>query len=488
MQTHNFGNLCGGTLNPLSADYEIPLGGYNFNFTESSATPSSVRIGYNNCTPTTGARFNVLNDALQAAGYFQTSVNTSTVSLGTASFVENTGGDAIGIYAEAVSNSSISHAIGINANSVNGTNAALKHTAVDAHAANGTWQSFAVNGDVKNSMSDENYGYQTEIYNAKSTSTNYGFHGWVNTSGSVNYGLLIDVSGATNNYGIYINAPSGGAPNYSAYLNGDVYVNGTVTTTSDKKLKENISSFAGANQLLNKLNPVMFDYKQTGEYEKLHLPEEHQYGLIAQEVENVLPTFVKDIVSPTDYDTLGNVTNPSMTFKAMNYNGLIPILVQGHREQSVVIDSLKTVNNVLQSQVNNLNDRLSRLESCLNGALPYLCQLSHGLIQENSPQAQELIRQQLSVYLSSKESIVLDQNVPNPFAEQTVISFSVPETVKQAQIMFYNGRGELIRTIDIRERGLGSLTVYGADLSSGTYMYTLVADGMIVATKKMVKQ
>lgn len=48
--------------------------------------------------------------------------------------------------------------------------------------------------------------------------------------------------------------------------------------------------------------------------------------------------------------------------------------------------------------------------------------------------------------------------------------------------------GKLIKTVDIRERGLGSITVFGSDLSSGTYMYTLVADGVNVATKKMVKE
>lgn len=90
--------------------------------------------------------------------------------------------------------------------------------------------------------------------------------------------------------------------------------------------------------------------------------------------------------------------------------------------------------------------------------------------------------------MSSKETIVLDQNVPNPFAEQTVINFSIPESVKSAQILFYDGRGNLIKTVDVRERGLGSITVFGADLSSGTYLYSLVADGIVVASKKMIKE
>src|SRR5437762_975463 len=34
--------------------------------------------------------------------------------------------------------------------------------------------------------------------------------------------------------------------------------------------------------------------------------------------------------------------------------------------------------------------------------------------------------------------IVLKQNAPNPFADKTVISYSIPESVSRAQIVFYN--------------------------------------------------
>ncbi len=38
---------------PLTGDYEIPLNGNNFNFTDVSSTLSSVFIGYANCTAPT---------------------------------------------------------------------------------------------------------------------------------------------------------------------------------------------------------------------------------------------------------------------------------------------------------------------------------------------------------------------------------------------------------------------------------------------------
>jgi hypothetical protein len=60
--------------------------------------------------------------------------------------------------------------------------------------------------------------------------------------------------------------------------------------------------------------------------------------------------------------------------------------------------------------------------------------------------------------------------------------------VLKAQIQFNDGQGKLIKTVDISERGNGQLNVFANDLSSGVYTYTLVADGQIIATKRMVKQ
>lgn len=42
--------------------------------------------------------------------------------------------------------------------------------------------------------------------------------------------------------------------------------------------------------------------------------------------------------------------------------------------------------------------------------------------------------------------------------------------------------------MDVRERGNGQINVYANDLSSGIYTYSLLADGKVVATKRMVKK
>ena len=93
---------------------------------------------------------------------------------------------------------------------------------------------------------------------------------------------------------------------------------------------------------------------------------------------------------------------------------------------------------------------------------------------------------QFDIELSDKDAIVLNQNVPNPFAEQTTITYIIPVSVGKAQIIFYNNFGQIIQTVDLKTRGKGKVNVFASDLSSGLYHYTLVADGKIVDSKKMV--
>jgi hypothetical protein len=58
----------------------------------------------------------------------------------------------------------------------------------------------------------------------------------------------------------------------------------------------------------------------------------------------------------------------------------------------------------------------------------------------------------------------------------------------EAYLLFYDLSGRIIKQVDIAERGNGKMTVYGENLQKGIYTYSLIADGKLIATKKMVKQ
>ncbi len=332
-----------------------------------------------------------------------------------------------------------------------------------------------------------------------------GFTAFVNTNlvnnSGVNIGVIGRVAAPINFYtypnstaiGVYGFSYNLNVPSYAGFFDGRVWVNGPVTatgftsTTSDQNFKSDIHLISNADAILSQLQPKTFYFDTLNPY-GFNFSNRLQYGLLAQEVETVLPELVSNEYKPATVDSTGAVVTQGVDYKALNYDAFISILISGHKEQKQQIDSLQNGIDNRDSLINNLNDRLTQLESCLSVILPLLCQISNSAIQPTQEEFQEQLKNEINVQLSNKSSIILNQNVPNPFAEQTQISFSIPETVKKAQIHFYDANGKLINSVEVQERGLGQLNVFANDLSTGVYTYTLVADGQIVATKKMMKQ
>lgn len=455
----------GGTLATLLNNREIPMNGQQIRFDNGFVNVNSQAGEHNiaglNVRPGDGQP----NFVPFSFWYGNRALN-----------VINTNQKPIGIEVNAVDTQSSAFAIGV-IGTASSTYTDATVVGVDGY---GDGKNFAA-GSVNNSV----IGVRGTSQDSKGTSIAvsgiaqgnavdaYGLYGWARGN-------------SVNAYGVYGQTASSTAPNqWAGYFDGNVQVQGNITasgsiTPSDQQFKTNVQPLGNAMNLISQLHPKTYDYN-TSLYPTFNFETDQQMGLIAQEVETVIPTIVTNHVSPAKYDSLGTLISPEFAYKGVEYQELIPLLVAGMQEQQSEIDQKDSI-------INDLNNRLSQLENCLSGILPYLCQMSQNAIQANTPQEQEAVRTQLSVQLSNRSTIVLDQNVPNPFAEQTVINFSIPETVQKAQIHFYDGNGKLIQSVDVNERGLGSLTVFGSDLSRGTYTYTLVADGVIVATKKMMKQ
>jgi hypothetical protein len=92
-------------------------------------------------------------------------------------------------------------------------------------------------------------------------------------------------------------------------------------STSDISLKENIHTVGNALEITEQLRGVSFDWKETGR---------SSYGVIAQELEEVLPELVKN----------GEV-------KSVNYNGIIGVLIEAIKELKKEIEDLKNLNQVV---------------------------------------------------------------------------------------------------------------------------------------------
>jgi hypothetical protein len=92
---------------------------------------------------------------------------------------------------------------------------------------------------------------------------------------------------------------------------------GTVTANSDERLKENVKTISDALDKVKKLRGVEYDHKKTGE---------HSIGVIAQEVEKVLPELVFE-------DALG--------VKSVGYANIVAVLIEAIKEQQEQIEELK---------------------------------------------------------------------------------------------------------------------------------------------------
>lgn len=158
--------------------------------------------------------------------------------------------------------------------------------------------------------------------------------------GNVNIGIEAHGngnSGSIANYGIKASA-TGGLSNYAGFFSGNVTVTGVFTNPSDFKLKKDIKNLTDGLNVIEKLSPKTFNYR-TEEFPQLGLPDKNSCGLIAQDVEKVLPNLITTEISPKEIDKDGKTIAESVTFKSVNYMELIPILIQAVKEQQAIIEA-----------------------------------------------------------------------------------------------------------------------------------------------------
>jgi len=123
-------------------------------------------------------------------------------------------------------------------------------------------------------------------------------------------------------------------------LNGNLQGTGTNTYSSDAKLKSNIRPIQyGLNDLL-KLNPKSYEFK-VGEFGDMYLPSGLHHGLIAQDLQFVMPELV--IKSKhTDLTKERNSPESQIDYLTVNYMELIPVLINAIKEQQAQIEQLKS--------------------------------------------------------------------------------------------------------------------------------------------------
>jgi hypothetical protein len=137
----------------------------------------------------------------------------------------------------------------------------------------------------------------------------------------VNGSLTFETPNGTENWGDGMDKD--GVPQLSISSQG-VTVR-EFTNTSDRRLKENISPIQDGMQRLMQLDPVQYQWKADLNEEDAHQARK-QLGLIAQDVEKVLPELV--------------ITNDD-GLKSVNYIGLIPVLIKSIQDLKKETEELR---------------------------------------------------------------------------------------------------------------------------------------------------
>jgi trimeric autotransporter adhesin len=464
-------------------DWNVAIGNWALNAQAYSSAFSSHNVAVGNWAlqhnnPTSSS--NGLNNT--AVGDYALATNTtgaSNTAIGLyASYLNATGSYTVSCGTSAGYNNTASHGTFVGAfagqsNTTGDGNTFVGYSAGNANqtADNNTFVGVSA-GTVSTAAGNTGVGLNALAATTSGASnTGFGYHaGDVNTTGTQNtfVGYNANASGAAlSNATAVGNGAVTNATNKVRIGNTSVTViEGQVAWTwpSDARFKENVSEtdIQGLDFIL-KLRPVSYNFNRLSfakhikentegrENELQELSKRRSTGFLAQEVEKTIKE-----TGYTSFDAVHAPTNENDNY-SLAYGEFVVPLVKAVQE-------LDAANRSLQAQVNALKEQN-------NSAQP------SGFSLEKSTD--------IDVSLSSN-SIVLNQNQPNPFKEQTTISYFIPDNAENVQIIFTDSKGSILKEVSVSEKGKGQLNVYAQDLSSGIYTYTIVADGVTIDIKKMV--
>jgi len=221
-------------------------------------------------------------------------------------------------------------------------------------------------------------------------------------------------------------------------------------TASDSRLKRDIMPLKNSMDILLKIKTYTYNMIDNEEKET-----RRHHGVLAQELREILP----DAVSETKDSML-----------AVDYIAFIPLLINAMQEQYArmqerdrQIESLQQVVALQEQQMLTMQEDMNRC--CKNI-----------VIQKSALQNDNTV----------VDIPVLYQNTPNPFSAGTEIRCYLPEQTRDAFLFVYNLNGEQLLSFTLQGTGEQTVNINGASLPAGMYLYSLVVNGNIADTKRMI--
>ncbi|MBL7940982.1 MAG: tail fiber domain-containing protein, partial [Flavobacteriales bacterium] len=297
----------------------------------------------------------------------------------------------------------------------------------------------------------------------------FGASFWGNgPTGSTTYGAYCRATGGTSNYSLRATSPGGGANDWSGCFDGKVQImgnlwNGGTMIFSDGALKTDVQELGDLSERLTDLRPRRYRYTPEAQ-QRMGLSDNEQVGFIAQEVEEVLPQLVSSTVVASVVDTAGIEIWPAMDVSAVNYVGMIPLLVAGYQQQQTTIEEMR-------SQMQQMQQLLA---ACCNNP-----DAGRALDTGSSTGSDEL--------MNDPDADRKLRIVPNPFSEPPTVYYTLDRGGRM-QLIANSADGKELNVLQeaTLQAGNYQLAWNTSDLAPGMYYVTLLLDGQPMV-KKAVK-
>lgn len=418
-----------------------------------------------------------------AAGYTNSTANYSTIT---------------GYYAGFSSNANYCSFYGIYSGYTNtsGAENVLLGTRTGYLNSTGDYNTFAGDGaGYYNTVSNNTgFGFYAGHDNTTGTeNTCLGYHAGYNnttTTGGQNtfLGSFTGVNHTTGDHNTYVgynaDANAGTYTNATAIGNGAVAPgsnkvqigNGSVTNVysapnawgSDGRFKFNIKEEVKGLEFIKKLRPITYqmDTKKWDDFIIKNMPDSikirHQNGInfapstsithsgfIAQEVEKAASDcgfFCSIAVQPSD---------TSSGYYALSYAEFVVPLVKAVQELSHTVDSLLALTNIGQRMMQNNGNQQPNIDT-------------------------------VHIRLALLDGATLGEPQPNPNTGNTQIPYYLPQNTIGAKIIFTDMLGKVMYE-KVLQCGYGLMNVDTQDLPAGIYSYSLIVEGKVMDTKKMIR-
>ncbi len=265
--------------------------------------------------------------------------------------------------------------------------------------------------------------------------------------------------------------------------NGLIYTTRGMQVGSDTSLKKDIDIISDPIKKVLKLQGVVFSFKESDEAKDTIRFQDKQgnwHTILPGQSSNIDPSWIKEgsierLLSDRSRKQMGLIAQavdtvvpevvrmtPNGTL-AIEYCGLIGLLIEAIKEQQSQIDSLKAQK--LQEQYKSMRGNSSNINEVKTGL-------------KNGDSASE----HLSTNIGNNMHF---QNVPNPFTQNTEIRFKLAPGAKSALLLIFDMQGSLLQTYDVIN-STDRITVFGNELKPGIYLYSLIVDGVETDTKRMI--